>query len=75
MILRVDEAVPDDAAKVHSIAWQDSHRAFCSSRFVAQHTPERLYRRLGFRPTGKRTHIAGKLDEIEFILRNETAAH
>lgn len=29
---------------------------------------ERLYRRLGFRPTGRRNHITGKLDEVEFAL-------
>ena len=40
MILRVDDAVIDDAARVHSIAWQDSHRAFCGAQFVALHTPE-----------------------------------
>ncbi len=29
---------------------------------------ERLYQRYGFRPTGKRNAITGKLDEIEFVL-------
>ena len=135
------------AGRVHAIAWQDSHRAFCAPEFVALHTPERqarylaeklsngsrlfllrqdgeavgvatvagsliedlyilpecqnrglgtallryaarqcdgaptlwilennteaerLYRREGFAPTGRRNAIADKLDEVEFELR------
>jgi len=145
MFLRVDDTTIDSAAMIHSIAWKDSHRAFCSPGFIAEHTPERqkmyllekinsgsavyllyepdpvglvsvtgnliedlyvlpdrqdrgcgtrllrfalqkckgqptlwilenntgaerLYRRLGFQPTGKRAHITDKLDEIEFVL-------
>ena len=145
MFLLVDGTAIDDAARVHSIAWQDSHKGFCGAKFVALHTPEqqklylqkkidngstfymlveeepvgvvsvkgdliedlyvlpeyqnrgygtellrfamekcggrprlwilennagaeRLYRRLGFRPTGKTTWVMGKLKEIEFIL-------
>lgn len=152
MFLLVDNTTIEEAARVHSITWQDSHRAFCGEQFVALHTPEqqkiylqkkidngstfymlveeapigvvsvngsliedlyvlpeqqnkgygtrllqfaiqkctgqptlwilenntgaeRLYRRLGFRPSGNRKCVAGRLDEIEFILRNETAAH
>lgn len=147
MFLRVDSTTIDDAAMVHSITWQESHRAFCSPEFIAEHTPEhqrnyllekmnggsavwllaepdpvgivsvtanliedlyvlpdrqnmgygtrllrfalekctgrptlwilenntgaeRLYRRLGFQPTGKRNRIAKKLDEIEFVLQD-----
>lgn len=134
------------AGRVHAIAWQDSHRAFCAPEFVALHTPERqarylaeklsngsrlfllrqdgeavgvatvagsliedlyilpecqnrglgtallryavgqcdsaptlwilennagaerLYRREGFAPTGRRSAITDRLDEIEFVL-------
>ena len=28
------------AARIHSLSWQESHRAFCSAGFVAVHTPE-----------------------------------
>ena len=148
MFLLVDDATIDDAARVHSIAWQDSHKGFCGAQFVALHTPEqqkkylqkkmdggsvfyllveetpigvvsvkdsliedlyilpeqrnkgcgtrllrfamekctgqptlwilenntgaeRLYRRLGFRPTGKTTWVMGKLRELEFTLQEE----
>ena len=40
-IVEVDEANIFDAAKVHSLSWQESHRAFCAANFVALHTPER----------------------------------
>lgn len=29
------------AAEIHAISWQDSHRAFCSDAFVASHTVQR----------------------------------
>ena len=31
----------DEAARVHSEAWKESHRAFCSEAFVQAHTPQR----------------------------------
>ena len=40
-IVEVDETNIFDAAKVHSVSWQESHRAFCKAEFVALHTPER----------------------------------
>ena len=40
-IVEVDETNIFDAAKVHSVSWQESHRAFCKTDFVALHTPER----------------------------------
>ncbi len=40
-IVEVDETNTFDAAKVHSLSWQESHRAFCNADFVALHTPER----------------------------------
>lgn len=41
MIVAVDERNLLQAARVHSISWQDSHRSFCSPDFVKRHTPER----------------------------------
>ena len=41
MIVPVDEANLLEAALIHSVSWQDSHRSFCSPDFVALHTPER----------------------------------
>lgn len=41
-----EEADLRQAAGVHSVSWQDSHRSFCSPDFVAAHTPERQYRYL-----------------------------
>ena len=38
-----EETVLRQAAVVHAISWQDSHRAFCAPEFVAAHTPERQY--------------------------------
>ena len=40
-IAEVDETNIFDAVKVHSVSWQESHRAFCKADFVALHTPER----------------------------------
>ena len=41
MIVTVDAANLADAGRVHALAWQESHRAFCTPDFVARHTPER----------------------------------
>ena len=30
-----------DAATIHAISWQDSHKSFCSPEFVAAHSPQR----------------------------------
>ncbi len=38
-----DEAALRQAAEVHAVSWQDSHKAFCPPEFVAAHTPERQY--------------------------------
>ena len=40
------EAELRQAAAVHSVSWQESHRSFCPPDFVAAHTPERQYRYL-----------------------------
>ena len=151
MITEINRSGLRDAARIHSVSWQESHRLFCTPEFIALHTPEhqeeylrdkmdhgarifmltedepvgivsvagsliedlyilpeyqnrgygtrllhyairqcegiptlwilennkdaeRLYRREGFRETGRRNVITDKLDEIEFSLeetRNE----
>ncbi|MCR4713761.1 MAG: GNAT family N-acetyltransferase [Treponemataceae bacterium] len=49
-IVEVDETNVFDAARIHSVSWQESHRAFCKADFVALHTPER-----------QREYLLGKL--------------
>lgn len=41
MIIKVDDSNLMRAAEVHSAAWQQSHKDFCSLDFVLQHTPSR----------------------------------
>ena len=41
MIIPVDEKNISDAARIHSISWKESHRAFCTPGFIETHTPER----------------------------------
>ncbi len=41
MIVPVDEMNLGQAAVIHSISWQESHRAFCTSDFIGMHTPDR----------------------------------
>lgn len=40
-IVPVDPSNLSDAAMVHALAWQASHRTFCPLDFVRLHTPER----------------------------------
>ena len=40
-IILVDKTNILQAALIHSIAWQESHRAFCAPDFIEKHTPER----------------------------------
>ena len=40
MIIAVDSSNIHDAAIIHSVSWQESHRSFCNADFVALHTPE-----------------------------------
>ena len=40
MIVSVNQSNIHDAAIIHSVSWQDSHRSFCSADFIAMHTPE-----------------------------------
>ena len=41
MITEVHSSNILQAAAVHSISWQESHRSFCAPEFIAMHTPER----------------------------------
>ena len=41
MIIEVDRTNLSQAAVIHSVSWQESHRSFCAPSFVAMHTPER----------------------------------
>lgn len=40
IIVTVDSSNLPEAARIHSVSWQESHRSFCSSDFIALHTPE-----------------------------------
>nr|AHF25510.1 putative acetyltransferase [uncultured bacterium Contigcl_7] len=40
MIIPVDRTNIHQAAAIHSLSWQESHRSFCSADFIALHTPE-----------------------------------
>ena len=40
MIIPVNHANLAQAAAIHSISWQESHRSFCTPDFVEMHTPE-----------------------------------
>ena len=41
MIVSVNQGNLAEAAAVHALSWQASHRAFCTSAFTRLHTPER----------------------------------
>lgn len=40
MIVSITPKNLEDAALIHSLSWQESHRSFCDPAFVAGHTPE-----------------------------------
>ena len=40
IIIPVDQSNLYQAAEIHSVSWQDSHRSFCTADFIALHTPE-----------------------------------
>ena len=40
MIVTVDQSNLFEAATIHSVSWQESHRSFCSPEFIALHTPQ-----------------------------------
>ena len=41
MIIVVDKTNVSEAAKIHSISWKESHRSFCTTEFIDQHSPQR----------------------------------
>lgn len=41
MIVRVTKQNVADAAKIHALSWQESHRAFCTPDFIAAHSAEK----------------------------------
>ena len=41
VIRPVDASGLPAAGRIHSVSWQESHRAFCAPDFVGKHTPER----------------------------------
>ncbi len=41
IIIPVDRTTIMQAAAIHAISWQASHRAFCAPEFIDKHTPER----------------------------------
>ena len=41
IIIPVDKTTIMQAATIHAISWQASHRAFCTPDFIEKHTPER----------------------------------
>ena len=52
MIVTVDESNILEAALIHSVSWQDSHRSFCSPDFIALHTPQH-----------QREYLRGKMEK------------
>ena len=40
MIVTVDQSNLFEAATIHSVSWQESHRSFCSPEFIALHSPQ-----------------------------------
>ena len=59
MIVPVDQSNLYQAAEIHSVSWQDSHRSFCSADFIALHTPEHQLEYLS--QAGKQNiHAAGR---------------
>ena len=40
MIIEINRSGLRDAARIHSVSWQESHRSFCAPEFIALHTPE-----------------------------------
>ena len=81
MIVTVDQSNLAEAAEIHSVSWQESHRAFCSPEFIALHTPQhqkaylqdkinygsRVFMLTGKRPVGI-VSVTGNLIEDLYIL-------
>ena len=83
MIVPVDQSNLVQAAEIHSVSWQDSHRSFCSADFIALHTPQhqqeylaekirqgsKVYMLLEDEPVGI-VSLTGSLIEDLYILPN-----
>lgn len=81
MIVPVNKSNIDEAARIHAVSWQESHRTFCSAAFIAQHTPEqqkqylldkmkngsRVYLLIGAQPAGV-VSVTGSLIEDLYVL-------
>jgi len=83
MIVTVDQSNLSEAATIHSVSWQESHRSFCSPDFVALHTPQhqeeylqqkidqgsRVFMLIEDKPVGV-VSVTGSLIEDLYILPN-----
>ena len=81
VIRPVDESCLPAAGRIHSVSWQESHRAFCAPDFVGKHTPERqteylrnkmkngsrIFMLLGGEPAGI-VSVTGSLIEDLYVL-------
>jgi GNAT superfamily N-acetyltransferase len=81
MIVPVDQSNLPEAAAIHSVSWQESHRSFCSPEFIALHTPQhqeaylhkkmdngsRLFIMIADKPVGV-VSVTGSLIEDLYIL-------
>lgn len=84
MIVAVDRTNILQAATIHSVSWQDSHRSFCSPDFIELHTPEhqqeylmekmnrgsKLYMLVADDPIGI-VSVTGSLIEDFYVLPNK----
>ena len=68
MIIPVDESNVLQAAAIHSIAWRDSHQAFCTPEFTESHNAgARVYMLVDEKPAGI-VSITGSLIEDLYVL-------
>jgi len=81
MIVTVNQSNLEEAAAIHSVSWQESHRSFCSPEFIALHTPRhqkdylrqkmdhgsRLFMMIADKPVGV-VSVTGNLIEDLYIL-------
>ncbi len=81
MIVPVDEMNLVQAAIIHSVSWQESHRSFCTPEFIEMHTPDRqrsylsdkmkagaqLYMLIDGKPVGI-VSVSGSLIEDLYVL-------
>lgn len=84
IIIPVDQSNLYQAAEIHSVSWQESHRSFCSADFIALHSPEhqleylaekirqgsKIYMLLDDQPVGI-VSLTGSLIEDLYILPDQ----